>query len=94
MGKRYRPSYPSYHHINSYHTILQDLSLLTSLTHEQIQELQSVERGSHFILKDDLSRVWESVKKLADKKGGRIDFILDNVSFLPRVVDPTLMYDG
>ena len=54
-----------------------DLSLLTSLTHEQIQELQSVERGSHFILKDDLASVWNSVKEL---KGGRIDFVLDNVS--------------
>lgn len=63
-------------------TIKQDLSLLTSLTHEQIQELQSVERGSHFILKDDLSLVWNSVKKLAGQKSGRIDFVLDNVSFV------------
>lgn len=55
-----------------------DLSLLTSLTHEQIQELQSVERGSHFILKDDLASVWNSVKEL---KGGRIDFVLDNSGF-------------
>lgn len=53
-----------------------DLSLLTSLTHEQIQELQSVERGREFTLRDDLEPAWEYVKDLKDE---RIDIVLDNV---------------
>lgn len=56
-----------------------DLSLLTSLTHEQIQALQSVERGSKFVLKDDFLKSWEHVKQL---KNARIDIVLDNVSLL------------
>ncbi|GAA5829737.1 hypothetical protein JCM5353_005213 [Sporobolomyces roseus] len=55
-----------------------DLSLLTSLTHEQIQELQSVERGREFTLRDDLEMAWEHVK---DFKGERIDIVLDNSGF-------------
>lgn len=52
------------------------MSLLTSLTHEQIQELQSVERGSKFVLKDDFLKSWEHIKGLKD---ARIDIVLDNV---------------
>ncbi|ORY72884.1 DUF89-domain-containing protein [Leucosporidium creatinivorum] len=55
-----------------------DLSLLTSLTHEQIQELQSVERGSKFVLKDDFLKSWEHIKSLKD---ARIDIVLDNSGF-------------
>ncbi|GAA5885830.1 hypothetical protein JCM16303_000071, partial [Sporobolomyces ruberrimus] len=55
-----------------------DLSLLTSLTHEQIQELQSVERGREFTLRDDLEPAWEYVKDLKDE---RIDIVLDNSGF-------------
>ncbi|KAK4701394.1 damage-control phosphatase, subfamily III, partial [Phenoliferia sp. Uapishka_3] len=55
-----------------------DLSLLTSLTHEDIQALQSVERGSDFILKNDLPQVWDHIK---DLKQSRIDIVLDNSGF-------------
>ncbi|GAA6059403.1 hypothetical protein JCM10212_003635 [Sporobolomyces blumeae] len=55
-----------------------DLSLLTSLTHEQIQELQSVERGREFTLRDDLDQAWNYVKGF---KGERIDIVLDNSGF-------------
>ncbi|BGP43169.1 Hairy/enhancer-of-split with YRPW motif protein 2 [Rhodotorula kratochvilovae] len=55
-----------------------DLSLLTSLTHEEIQQLQSVERGQAFVLRNDLERVWEHVKGL---KGARVDIVLDNSGF-------------
>lgn len=55
-----------------------DLSLLTSLTHEQIQQLQSVERGQHFVLRNDLERAWEHISKLKD---ARIDIVLDNSGF-------------
>ncbi|GAA6036170.1 hypothetical protein JCM8097_006813 [Rhodosporidiobolus ruineniae] len=55
-----------------------DLSLLTSLSHDEIQALQSVERGKSFLLKDDFEKAWEHVKEL---KGGRVDFVLDNSGF-------------
>ncbi|GAA5999275.1 hypothetical protein JCM5350_004977 [Sporobolomyces pararoseus] len=55
-----------------------DLSLLTSLSHEQIQELQSVERGREFTLRDDLEQAWQHVK---DSKGERFDIVLDNSGF-------------
>lgn len=55
-----------------------DLSLLTSLTHEELQALQSVERGADFVLKDDLELVWNHLNN--GKGNGRIDFVLDNVS--------------
>lgn len=57
-----------------------DLSLLTSLTHEDIQALQSVERGSDFILKNDFKACWSHVRTL---KNARIDIVLDNVRFFP-----------
>ncbi|KAK4330351.1 putative Damage-control phosphatase [Rhodotorula toruloides] len=55
-----------------------DLSLLTSLTHEEIQQLQSVERGQHFVLKNDFERTWEHFKTLKD---ARVDIVLDNSAF-------------
>ncbi|GAA5863437.1 hypothetical protein JCM8547_006980 [Rhodosporidiobolus lusitaniae] len=55
-----------------------DLSLLTSLSHDEIKQLQSVERGQDFLLKNDFPRVWEHVKGL---KGERVDFVLDNSGF-------------
>ncbi|GAA5847063.1 hypothetical protein JCM3766R1_000602 [Sporobolomyces carnicolor] len=55
-----------------------DLSLLTSLTHEQIQELQSVERGREFTLRDDLEQAWNHVK---DSRDERFDIVLDNSGF-------------
>lgn len=55
-----------------------DLSLLTSLTHEDIQALQSVERGASFILKNDFGPCWDHVKDLRKK---RIDIVLDNSGF-------------
>lgn len=56
-----------------------DLSLLTSLTHEELQALQSTERGANFVLKDDSEAVWEHLRKVGK---GRIDIVLDNVSEL------------
>lgn len=58
----------------------QDLSLLTNLTQEDIQRLQSVGKDARdsrkqFILKDDTEQAWKCVSGL---KGGRIDFVLDN----------------
>lgn len=55
-----------------------DLSLLTSLTHEQIQQLQSVERGQHFVLRNDFERAWQHFSKLKD---ARVDIVLDNSGF-------------
>ncbi|GAA5959383.1 hypothetical protein JCM3765_006586 [Sporobolomyces pararoseus] len=55
-----------------------DLSLLTNLSHEQIQELQSVERGREFTLRDDLESAWQHVK---DSNGERFDIVLDNSGF-------------
>ncbi|GAA5876907.1 hypothetical protein JCM1840_002700 [Sporobolomyces johnsonii] len=55
-----------------------DLSLLTSLSHEEIQALQSVERGREFTLRDDLDQTWEYVKGLKD---ARFDIVLDNSGF-------------
>ncbi|SCV73182.1 BQ2448_7107 [Microbotryum intermedium] len=55
-----------------------DLSLLTSFTHEDIQALQTVERGADFVLKNDFAKVWQHVKTLEKK---RIDIVLDNSGF-------------
>lgn len=60
-----------------------DLSLLTSLSYDDIQKLQTTgkeqqEARSKFILASDLEKVWEKVKHL---KGGRVDFVLDNSGF-------------
>ncbi|PPQ64905.1 hypothetical protein CVT24_008245 [Panaeolus cyanescens] len=60
-----------------------DLSLLTHLSHDDIQKLQTVEKEarsarSKFILRDDEEPVW---KHLEGQKDARIDFVLDNSGF-------------
>ncbi|KAF8481892.1 hypothetical protein DFH94DRAFT_793144 [Russula ochroleuca] len=63
-----------------------DLSLLINMTEDQIKSLQST-GGDHLaateknILGNHLGQLWEAVKDLRDKTGGRIDFILDNAGF-------------
>lgn len=75
------PLEPDGHNTHELRSDEQDLSLLTSLTHEEIQALQSVERGSNFILKHD--DTWDHVNKLRSK---RIDIVLDNVRIpIPRL---------
>ncbi|WWC67453.1 uncharacterized protein I206_101361 [Kwoniella pini CBS 10737] len=64
-----------------------DLSLLVDLNYKDLQKLQAVGSDSQkeqfkFILKNDLIKVWNYLKKLNTKQnGGRIDFILDNSGF-------------
>ncbi|PCH42909.1 DUF89 domain-containing protein [Wolfiporia cocos MD-104 SS10] len=60
-----------------------DLSMLTHLTHEDIQHLQSVGRDAQavrkeFILTDNQDSVWAHLTSLKD---ARIDFVLDNAGF-------------
>lgn len=56
------------------------------MTEEQIKSLQST-GGDHLaateknILGNHLNQLWETVKVLRDKTGGRIDFVLDNAGF-------------
>lgn len=63
-----------------------DLSLLINMTEDQIKSLQST-GGDHLaateknILGNHLSSLWDSVKNLRAKTGGRIDFVLDNAGF-------------
>jgi hypothetical protein len=63
-----------------------DLSLLINMTEEQIKSLQST-GGEHLaateknILGNHLHQLWDAVKDLRDKTGGRIDFVLDNAGF-------------
>ena len=63
-----------------------DLSLLINMTEDQIKSLQST-GGEHLaateknILGNHLGQLWEAVKDLRDKTGGRIDFVLDNAGF-------------
>jgi len=63
-----------------------DLSLLINMTEDQIKSLQST-GGDHLaateknILGNHLNQLWEAVKDLRDKTGGRIDFVLDNAGF-------------
>ena len=63
-----------------------DLSLLINMTEDQIKSLQST-GGDHLaateknILGNHLHQLWEAVKGLRDKTGGRIDFVLDNAGF-------------
>jgi hypothetical protein len=63
-----------------------DLSLLINMTEEQIKSLQST-GGDHLaateknILGNHLNQLWEAVKVLREKTGGRIDFVLDNAGF-------------
>lgn len=63
-----------------------DLSLLINMTEEQIKSLQST-GGDHLaateknILGNHLNRLWDAVKELRGKTGGRVDFVLDNAGF-------------
>ncbi|ETW87126.1 hypothetical protein HETIRDRAFT_437750 [Heterobasidion irregulare TC 32-1] len=63
-----------------------DLSLLINMTEEQIKSLQST-GGEHLasteknILGNDLNKLWDTVKELRGKTGGRVDFVLDNAGF-------------
>lgn len=64
----------------------QDLSLLTHLSHDDIQNLQTVGKDaqaarSKFILKDDQSAVWEHLRTL---RNAQVDFVLDNCEFILR----------
>ena len=57
--------------------------MLTQMSHEDIQHLQSVGRDAQaarakFILHDDQKRVWHHLTSLAGKADSRIDFVLDN----------------
>ncbi|KIY74156.1 DUF89 domain-containing protein [Cylindrobasidium torrendii FP15055 ss-10] len=60
-----------------------DLSLLTNLSLDDIENLQSVGKDAQaarqsFILKDDQDAVWDQLKNLKD---GRVDIVLDNSGF-------------
>lgn len=58
-----------------------DLSLLTSLSYEDLQKLQGAEAikaSQKNILANDIEQVWDIVKNL---KGGRVDIVLDNAGF-------------
>jgi len=63
-----------------------DLSLLINMTEEQIKSLQST-GGDHLaateknILGNHITQLWDSVKDLRGKTGGRVDFVLDNAGF-------------
>ena len=64
-----------------------DLSLLTSLTYEDIQKLQGSEArktSEKYIIVDDLSTAYDVLKQVQDdpdKHERRIDIILDNAGF-------------
>ncbi|KAL2259193.1 hypothetical protein VTK26DRAFT_7226 [Humicola hyalothermophila] len=65
-----------------------DLSLLTSLTYEDIQRLQGSEArraAEQNILVNDLPAVYDHLASLREKKGGkqdrRVDVVLDNAGF-------------
>ncbi|EIW76695.1 DUF89 domain-containing protein [Coniophora puteana RWD-64-598 SS2] len=60
-----------------------DLSLLTHMSHEDIERLQTVGKEAQqarkeFILLDNQDEAWEHISKL---KGGRCDIVLDNSGF-------------
>lgn len=63
-----------------------DLSLLINMTEEQIKSLQST-GGENLaateknILGNHMARLWEVVKEMRNKTGGRVDFVLDNAGF-------------
>ncbi len=59
--------------------------MLTHLTHEDIQHLQSVGKDAQaaraeYILRDDQEKVWNHLTSLAGKADSRVDFVLDNGS--------------
>ncbi|ANB12557.1 hypothetical protein AWJ20_814 [Sugiyamaella lignohabitans] len=58
-----------------------DLSLLVTVSLEEIQKLQGAEvrkQNSKNILANDLPAAWEAI---SSEKGGRVDFVLDNSGF-------------
>jgi len=64
---------------------IQDLSLLTNITHADIQQLQTVSKSeqtdrAQYILKDDGVLAWDLLNKIHKGNSGvsRVDFILDN----------------
>jgi len=56
------------------------------MTEEQIKSLQST-GGDHLaateknILGNDINRLWQRVKMLRERTGGRVDIVLDNAGF-------------
>ncbi|KAI0351611.1 DUF89 domain-containing protein [Trametes cingulata] len=63
-----------------------DLSMLTHMSHEDIQRLQTVGRDAQaaraeYILRDDQEKVWDHLTSLAGKTDSRVDFVLDNAGF-------------
>jgi hypothetical protein len=56
------------------------------MSEEQIKSLQST-GGDHLaateknILGNHLNELWETVKNMREKTGGRVDFVLDNAGF-------------
>lgn len=60
-----------------------DLSLLSGLSHADIQALQKTgkaaqEAAQHLILQNDLEQTWKCLSSL---RGSRIDLVLDNAGF-------------
>ncbi|KAI0759122.1 DUF89 domain-containing protein [Fomes fomentarius] len=63
-----------------------DLSMLTHLSHDDIQHLQTVGKDAQaaraeYILCDDQEKVWNHLKSLDGKQDSRVDFVLDNAGF-------------
>ncbi|OCH91307.1 DUF89 domain-containing protein [Obba rivulosa] len=63
-----------------------DLSMLTQITHDDIQKLQSVGRDAQaarkeYILRDDQDEVWTHLRGLVGSGHSRVDFVLDNAGF-------------
>ncbi|KAI0744716.1 hypothetical protein C8Q76DRAFT_789208 [Earliella scabrosa] len=63
-----------------------DLSMLTHLSHDDIQHLQTVGKDAQaaraeYILRDDQEKVWTHLTSLSGKTDSRIDFVLDNAGF-------------
>ena len=61
---------------------MQDLSLLTHMSHDDIANLQTVGKEAQaarleFILKDDQDQVISHLESLRDQDA-RVDFVLDN----------------
>ena len=61
--------------------------MLTHLSHDDIQHLQTVGRDAQaaraeYILRDDQEKVWQHLTSLAGKPDSRVDFVLDNGAFI------------
>lgn len=57
--------------------------MLTQITHDDIQNLQSVGRDAQaarkqYILRDNQDKVWAHLQSLSGSNGSRVDFVLDN----------------